>query len=292
MVKTLIKVCASDVASLIGQHPYRKQAETFEKMASESGLLEVEDTTFVNDMMEVLQPEMKSVINSSSTNELARTITKAKETIIDIALKDVVLKQSNLPTTIKEVIQLSSESQAILSNVIRENTNNGIVDTEVVVKKISSEPIIRNDISRDDLVREAYNNIITTRGSALEESSINKFESKTGMKVTERNTKCYKCYYVDQGFLLVGKIDGLASDDSVTETKERTRIWKSPPIYDITQLRCYMKLLDKKKGYLIDNFPDGTSRTTLVEWNDDIWEKIETKLYDAINKYKETYNIK
>jgi hypothetical protein len=292
-----IKVNVSDVASIIGENPFDPQTKTFEKIAEEHGLIiKSEKPTFPKDIMKNIEPEMKRVNESPFGEKLEKTVNNAKDRIVDIAVKDIVLKESNLPTIINEVVPLSSESKAILEDVKKENTHNGVVDIESVVKKVSSIPKIRDEISRDELVRESFNNIHKAHGTAVEERCINEFEIETGNKVTDRNNGTKSKYYDEHGFFITAQIDGkikCEDGDTIVETKTLGAQYAKKPTMPkhFVQLRCYMQILGKKKGMIIENFKDGSpKRTTEIESSHSEWKKIESSLILAMKKFNSKYN--
>lgn len=138
----------------------------------------------------------------------------------------------------------------------------------------------KGEAEDSDLANHALSMAVKIRGTRVEEQSTNKLEASSGIEIHSRNVKCY-IYRIPPGHIVIaGRTDGLQGQDTVIETKTRRRFWKSPPEYDIIQLRCYMKLTNRKIGLLNECFPDGKTRVTKIEWSDSIWSEIEKKLYD------------
>jgi hypothetical protein len=67
-------------------------------------------------------------------------------------------------------------------------------------------------------------------------------------------------------------------DGAVLETKNRKRFWREPPMYDLIQLRCYMKMKGNLPGVLLECFPGGDSRKTHLKWDLDEWQSIHDNL--------------
>lgn len=137
------------------------------------------------------------------------------------------------------------------------------------------------------VVARALGMAVKERGTRIEEQSTNKLEASSGMLVHSRNAKCYVYSIPQSNIFIAGRTDGLQGDDTVIETKTRRRFWKSPPDYDLIQLRCYMKLTNRKLGLLNECFPDGTIRLTKIEWSDSIWSDIEHKLTETFREHDE-----
>ena len=135
------------------------------------------------------------------------------------------------------------------------------------------------------VVARALGMAVKERGTRIEEQSTNKLEASSGMLVHSRNAKCYVYSIPQSNIVIAGRTDGLQGDDTVIETKTRRRFWKSPPDYDLIQLRCYMKLTNRKLGLLNECFPDGTSRLTKIEWSDSVWSDIEYKLTETFREH-------
>ena len=149
------------------------------------------------------------------------------------------------------------------------------------VKDITSAKGEKND---SPVVLHALSLAVKERGTRIEEQSTNKLEISTGVAIHSRNAKCYVYAIPSSNIVIAGRTDGLQGEDTVIETKTRRRFWKSPPEYDIIQLRCYMKLTNRKLGVLNECFPDGSNRVTKIEWSDSIWSEIENGLIEKVGR--------
>jgi hypothetical protein len=129
---------------------------------------------------------------------------------------------------------------------------------------------------------QALSLAVKERGTRIEEESTNKLEASSGLTIHSRNARCYIYSIPSTNIVIAGRSDGLQGEDTVVETKTRRRFWKSPPEYDLIQLRCYMKLTNRKVGILNECFPDGSNRATKIEWSDAVWSEIENKLIKCL----------
>jgi hypothetical protein len=120
------------------------------------------------------------------------------------------------------------------------------------------------------------------RGILNENAILDQYEAEREVKVVERNTKmCSKDYST---FKLVGRTDGfVASENRIVDSKDRTRVWDSVPIYDEIQLRCYMDMTGATESELIERFPGGKSRHTKFLNDPAKWNMIEHALERAVD---------
>jgi hypothetical protein len=226
---TRIKVNASNVASLIGQNPFKTPQDALDEVLIDNGLLQ-EDVAAL---------ELIEEIQSVCKDETDRVC------------------QSKTQIELEENIKVYERK----------------------VKEITSAKGEKND---SPVVLHALGLAVKERGTRIEEQSTNKLEISTGVAIHSRNAKCYVYAIPSSNIVIAGRTDGLQGEDTVIETKTRRRFWKSPPEYDIIQLRCYMKLTNRKLGVLNECFPDGSNRVTKIEWSDSIWSEIENGLIEKV----------
>jgi hypothetical protein len=75
-----------------------------------------------------------------------------------------------------------------------------------------------------------------------------------------------------------GKIDGIR-DGRLIEIKNRKMKFMSPlPEYDIIQLHCYMFMLKRTEGDLIEHLPNEKQKITVVKWNKTLWSTVYQNL--------------
>jgi hypothetical protein len=149
---------------------------------------------------------------------------------------------------------------------------------KVYEEKVKEITRAKGETDTSPVVLHALSLAVKERGTRIEEESTNKLEVSSGVLIHSRNVQCYVYCVPSSNIVIAGRTDGLQGEDAVVETKTRRRFWKSPPEYDIIQLRCYMKLTNRKVGMLNECFPDGSNRVTQIEWSDSIWSEIENKL--------------
>lgn len=133
------------------------------------------------------------------------------------------------------------------------------------------------------LVDEVRGKVAKQRGLNNENHILDQYEEKHDVKVVERNTKNMRMEFGK--FVLIGRTDGwVASENRIVDSKERTRFWKEPPVYDEIQLRCYMAMTGAPEAELIERFPNGSSRVTKYLNDADKWKTIRESIERVVDK--------
>ena len=205
------------------------------------------------------------------------------------ALNEVLVDNGLLEEDV-EAIQLIEEIQVVCkaeSALVCESKTPSELEANIRVyeEKVKEITRAKGETDTSPVVLHALSLAVKERGTRTEEVSTNKLESSTGVPIHSRNAQCYIYSIPGSNVVIAGRTDGLQGEDTVVETKTRRRFWKSPPEYDMIQLRCYMKLANRKVGILNECFPDGTNRATRIEWSDSVWSEIENKLITCILPY-------
>jgi len=181
--------------------------------------------------------------------------------IIDMGLVSKVQAkaQEKAKAQLKIITEMKQEFKDAINSIDDESLENKTQMLQSKIEQLKVDP---------DFVSSVINKC---RGIKLETASTDKFEQSSGRLVVNRNSKCY--IYRGDGFMIAGKCDGIIDNDAVVETKTRRTYWNTVPYYDIIQLRVYMKLTGQSRGYLNEQFNNGTSRCTVIE--DCQWQEIE-----------------
>jgi hypothetical protein len=252
-----LKINVSCIAAFIGEHPYKSQLDAFRETAEDQGL-QLKDNILEEYGKSIVPIDMLDNITSQSGVSLEQGADTYVAQVKSKVISDIMQNKDRLevPPQIREQIQQYNDISACL----RDRNINGF-------------------ISRDRTVKTACEALNTYRGIKLEEESTDRFQKEIGKQVIFRNNRCYllKC----RGYVLAGRCDGLIAD-AVVETKTRRRYWATPPTYDMIQLRAYMKLCNKPFGYLNEQFPDGTSRSTRIVHDEAEWYQIENAIEIAL----------
>lgn len=244
------EISASKVAGLIGLHKYQNQDEI---------------------QYELLKRD---------------PVGKQKITEIEIAENRVPLSKV-LNTVLKEPNIRSCVSSGIQQCKYSENVAHILGNVEQQAATILSLRFKEYDTTtRAWLSSEIRGAVSKRRGLDNEDHILNNYEEQHEVKVTERNTKTIR---KDYGlFKLVGRTDGFVeSENRIVDSKDRTRVWKTVPIYDEIQLRCYMNMTGAAESELIERFPDKSTRVTKFHNDAEQWLIIQQQIENVVVNLQE-----
>lgn len=272
---------ASEVAGILGRNPYKNKNEVLLKVLSQQ------------------YPRFKPVIESVKSSlggKTEREIVAEAPPEIQRVLAECVAESTTAKTDaeFEGVVKRFKEQNArvLLTNAL--NGSNVIRDLDIdsvktarariqtgqttIERELSAlGPVLAGVIDKSKEQETLASEIQKRRGTKLEKVAEDAFVVDTGKEITERNTFTqFEC----PEYRLIGYIDGF-QDGKVVETKNRKRFWAVPPAYDFVQLRCYMLMKGKVPGVLLENFPAKAPRTTMVPWEDHMWESIHSGLCEV-----------
>jgi hypothetical protein len=226
---------------------------------------------------------MRIKVNASNVASLiGKNPFKTQQDALNEVLMDNGLLQEDVEAT-ELIEEIQSVCKAETDLVCQSKTSSELeANIRIYEQKVKEITQAKGQTDDSPVVLHALSLAVKERGTRIEEASTNKLEASTGIPIHSRNAACYVYCIPGSSIVIAGRTDGLQGEDTVVETKTRRRFWKSPPEYDIIQLRCYMKLSNRKVGILNECFPDGSNRVTKVEWSDSLWSEIENKLINCI----------
>lgn len=245
------ELSASKVAGFIGLHRYQNPDEIFYELLARDLVGKVKIAN------------IQKQYNRHSYNKLVNDI-----------LKD---------SAVKDCISCGVFAAQRTSNVV------GVLDT--VEKQANAVLAMRHEnLSeelRNRLADEIRGQVSKQRGLDNEEKILDTYEAAREVKVVERNTKTIK---KDCGnYKLVGRCDGyVAEQKRIVDSKDRTRLWTSVPLYDEIQLRCYMQMYDAEESELIERFPNKTERHTVYKNEPEKWKHIHDLIEMGVTKLNTT----
>ena len=275
------KINASDVSAIIGKNKYKTKEEVFERIAIENGLIDFEESNLLNEVENELHSEIKDVLSGTTASQIEEYMNIYERKTEKLIVNDIILRTFGETPIFSKQIDTPINIQEEFSSICNKSEN-----SSDAIEAAIRNPIVTKFLKESKEVIQSVKSINTLRGQKLEEKSTDAYQNSIGTDIKYRNSKCY--IYTKGLWLIAGRVDGL-TDDAVIETKTRRRFWKSPPEYDIIQLRCYMKLCNKKIGILNEQFPDNTSKATRIEWNDTIWKSIEDSIDQSITEFEKKY---
>jgi hypothetical protein len=222
------------------------------------------DALTESDILEIVPVAIKTAVETAITDAIASTCEK------DIKKTIQVFQQAAAETLLNQAIVGSALTVDLQAAATRIQENRSTIQQEL--KLLETAPIVQTLTGQ----------IQKQRGTRMEAKAEDEHGMKTGVSVSDRNTPVR---HETPEYILVGYIDG-THGQRVIETKNRKHFWGTPPEYDLIQLKCYMKMRGDVEGVLLERFPTGDSRETLVTWDDDEWETIDRGLRRVANDIK------
>lgn len=261
---------ASEVAALLGLNRFKPKDEALFRVLSNmprfKPLIErIKETTGGKTCAEIINEAPQDIkvsldkavgeaVKASSQKSIESTMTQFKQDTTN-ALLTKAIEGKDAPSVFKTAA----------TRILKKETT-----YEQEVKTLESSTVV------DTLTRE----IQKQRGTRMESAAEDKHAADTGKAVTDRGASGrFEC----DEYILVGFIDGM-QDGKIVETKNRKRFWKEPPNYDLVQLRCYMRMKGKVPGVLLECFPSGETRKTVLEWDDSEWDAIHSGLVSVASE--------
>lgn len=219
-----------------------------------------------------------------------------------IAQVQADLHRESYNKLLQSILREPAVKDCIASGVTAaQSTTNVVRVLDDVQQQAETVLALRHDTLPADLrsrvATEIRGTVSKQRGLVNEEGILNAYESANAVKVTERNTKLVKKNF--GSYTLLGRCDGyVASQNRIVDSKDRTRVWTTVPLYDEIQLRCYMQLYGAAESELIERFPDKTTRSTVFLNDPAKWDHLHgliernvAKLNDMLEDSEELKRI-
>jgi len=233
-----------------------------------------------------------SVTTKAEANRAADVYRAAKKEnapapVIDMLANDMVVKlaESNNAADKLEKLQADANAKKVAADIAARDAPN--ID-EVIAKHVE---VVRQAVTNLPvpaevkvlLEKEANGDIVKARGNRDENLILDAYEKTENVVVEERNTRHLR---LDMGsYVITGRTDGwVASKNRVVDAKNRQRKWPTVPVYDIVQLRVYMKMIGCPDSEIAERFTDGTTRNTVYTNDPKEWAKIQSDLEEAVER--------
>jgi len=153
---------------------------------------------------------------------------------------------------------------------------------------IGADVKVLQTLAKPEETRKIVTHGVTMQRGALEEKArLDDIQLQQKVLISERNNEVK---YLDTPYYsIAGKRDGKLDDGrGLVELKLRRNWFKTPPAYDIVQVRVYLRLFGEKRGVLIEQKQDGLEhRETVVEDSEREWTLIDTLLRQCAFRMKQ-----
>jgi hypothetical protein len=297
----------SDIAAYIGQNQYdfvtpferlwkRCDLESYTEIikASKAKLdLQKQKVTDLEEQRENLKTELDN-------KKITKSQYKLNVEKLDKDVREIKTETKSLESKI-DSIDLDQQ-QRLIKSIGKENVEllqSQFIQTQDKQKNITT--ILENmNLEKDKLTllqRETTSFINKTHGTLLEDSAIEIYERKSGVKL-DTSQKFYKRQIQSSGqfeWYIGGRLDGIYIDEEhpersyIVEIKNRMRgFFSSLRDYEKTQIHLYMYLLDIPMAKLIEKY-GSQIRTTIIYRDKSYLENILTSLHIFINNFENRF---
>ena len=254
-----IRLNASEIAVITGHNKYQDINELRDKILIRNGLQK--GVLIKTDIQKKLVNITDKVILQNIKKELKLDVTATKKEI-EKKINDICITP-----------QLNKKTEKESHNQLDTALNN--------------LPIVK-----ELLKKSAYSDLIKARGTKNESKALNKVEMITKLRIQKRNDTLYQReLYNDEvcKIILQGKIDGMINNDTVVESKNRSRrLFYKIPEYEKVQLEAYLYLTKTGKALHIENY-DKITNESYYYHNEDFWSQCKQTIIDYITQELVTF---
>jgi hypothetical protein len=227
-----IRFNASQVAALLGQHPWRPREKALLEAlrANRPDLwktVRVENPRAVFDYRSVQVPELAPIINSAAP-VTTDTVQSVATSVATAAIVAAVANNEHPAPAAAAAAAATAAAAAGFEAIAQEGRLEQVVAEMVTVQ----------------------------RGVVQEEAILDRVAMNHGPIVRQQE----HVRLDGPGFVVFGRIDGMTSNGVVVEAKSRRdRLPKDPPAYDKIQLQVYLRASNRKRGLLAELVQDGSA---------------------------------
>ena len=261
-----ICIFASDLAVITGHNRYQKRVDLIHKIWKKN---------FKNDyqnMVKLMRDRHMDIVLEETDIQKVKSISKKYDIQLDAKI-NTCLKSHN-------VKNLSNNKKSILNEC---------------QDKLSSQDFATLKKSLDQVGN-------TNFGTKNESNALVKYQNSIDVEIltTDRFFKKNLVNYHDKVWAIGGTIDGIRTDNSIVEIKNRTyKLFYKLRDYEKIQIMAYMHIMDLEKGYLVEALKksqDCDINVIEVIYDIGFWESIiKPKLFRFIkffDKFLESHDMK
>jgi hypothetical protein len=271
----------SDVASYIGQNKW-DFVTPFER------LWEKCDKEGYNALINPFKEEQKEGLDKIETiNEELNILNKSLQTCSEekkveikkdiITKNEVIVSLQEKVTKTNEIIDNNTKGDDKIKNLIDKEVLKKINDSDMKIeekKNMLQEEIKKININEDNkksLLLDGNSFINKTHGTKKEDSAIELFEKKIGVKLN--TSQKYYSYLITKtnnyNWFIGGKMDGIYEDEKtpyIVEIKNRVKgFFNRLRDYEQTQIQLYMKISDIPYAKLVERYNNSIRITDIYE---------------------------
>lgn len=246
-----ILVYASELAGFIGMHKFQSQAQVWNS---------IWDRVDNGKHKSLALGMMENIKVCHSTQEYLNELCDQSD-----------LKRLDVKKIKKEIVSCESANDLNLKTMEFQKQ---------IVRAKKTNPEIYEELKKilDVETSGAY-------GHTKEKKSIAKHEESHYVKIDSKNDKFYFNHYFqlgDRNWGIGGRIDGKIGETIVEVKNRKYKLFEKPPIYEMIQIECYMRLLNSNNAKLIQHLwkKDGDLEEDIIllKRNDTLWEDILQKM--------------
>jgi hypothetical protein len=319
----LLHVYASEVAKLIGDNPFEtpdaalvtvlsrtaKWRGVVARVRQELGLLTetqvLEEVKAQHDGAGALAAGVQGACAATSDAELQKAVDAAVAAVRDS--HERTLLQAAATKELRALIPGASADAAVADAAVAAAAGDPVAALralnpqalEAVTAQVAAAAAEHMRTAKP--VVEAA--IVKERGTALEAAVLDRFEAAHHTKVGMRNSQRFQLRA--DTYVVSGYIDGYdQARNMLIEVKNRRRVWTNVPLYDLTQMRVYLAMLQAHGvperqqegggaqplllgGRLVERFPDGSVRETGVPVCAREWDRIHAGLGCVARRFQD-----
>lgn len=297
----------SDISAYIGQNPYdfvtpferlwkRCDPESYTELISQSKTkLDFQKKRLID-----LEEQRKNLQTELENKKITKRQYKLQVEKLDKDVTETKADSNSLESKI-DSIDLDQQ-QRLIKSIGKENVQllqSEFIETKDKQKNITT--ILENmNLEKDKLTllqRETTSFINKTHGTLREDSAIEIYERKSGIKL-DTSQKFYKLQIQSSEqfeWYIGGRLDGIYIDKEhpersyIVEIKNRMRgFFSSLRDYEKTQIHLYMYLLNIPMAKLIEKY-ESQIRTTIIYQDDSYLENILTSLRIFITNFENRF---
>ena len=253
-----MKFQSSSLATAIGMNRYEKISKEFERLWKATSVL-----TFMTAFERAATKDIQTSIDVAiaTTPGAFNQVRQAKQ-MGERSMCTVAVSQNKIEV-LKDV---EEESKSLKDKKVALDKKGE--DTTEVEKKLEACGLVKAEITKS---------VNTNYGTHRENDGIVQYEQQEGLTVMRDNKACWKLKDLTPTISLIGRVDGLISDDCVLEVKNRTKkrnLFDSISPLENVQVQSYMFLFDRPRAVLLQCFREAgknTLKAIQVEKDDDFW---------------------